>query len=126
MINTASHCPCGSGNSFGACCKAIHISHAAAAGAEQLMRARYSAFVVRNIDFLYNTFHPSTRRFQDKNAIRKWSVENKWMQLHILKTTFQTVEFEAHYLNTEMEVQIHHEKSTFKKLGNLWYYVDGK
>ncbi|WP_333802368.1 YchJ family metal-binding protein, partial [Sphingobacterium multivorum] len=37
-----------------------------------------------------------------------------------------TVEFEAHYLDPQMEVHIHHEKSTFKKQGDLWYYVDGR
>ncbi len=90
------------------------------------MRARYSAFAVRDIDFLYNTFHPTTRRFQNKHAIQQWAQENKWMQLNILKATFATVEFEAHYLDSTMELQIHREKSTFKQQGNLWYYVDGQ
>jgi len=87
---------------------------------------RYSAFVTQQIDFLYDTFHPSTRRFQNKQAIGQWAQDNKWMQLAILKSTLHTVEFEAHYLDPQMEVHIHHEKSTFKKQGDLWYYVDGR
>lgn len=126
MIAATHSCPCGSGATFGECCLQIHYTHAKATTAEALMRARYSAFVVGNIDFLYDTFHPTTRRFQNKNAIEQWAKENKWMQLSILKATFSTVEFEAHYLDTTMEVQMHHEKSTFKQQGNLWYYVDGR
>lgn len=126
MIESGQLCPCGSGNTYSECCQQIHLSHANATTAEALMRARYSAFVVRHIDFLYNTFHPSTRRFQNKQAIGQWAQENKWMQLSILKSTPHTVEFEAHYLDPQMEVQIHHEKSTFKKQGDLWYYVDGR
>lgn len=126
MIETGYLCPCGSGIPYTECCQQIHRSHAKAITAEMLMRARYSAFVVQDIDFLYNTFHPSIRRFQNKNAIRQWAVENKWMQLIILKSTLQTVEFEAHYLDANLEVQKHHEKSTFKKQGELWYYLDGR
>ncbi|WP_241254986.1 YchJ family metal-binding protein [Sphingobacterium sp. DR205] len=126
MTETTHSCPCGSGLTFAECCQQVHSNYTKATTAEALMRARYSAFVVGNIDFLYNTFHPTTRRFQNKNAIEQWAKENKWMQLNILKATFSTVEFEAHYLDSELQVQIHHEKSTFKQQGDLWYYVDGR
>ncbi|WP_367209539.1 YchJ family protein [Sphingobacterium sp. R2] len=118
-------CPCGTGINYDECCQQIHRCHAKAHTAEALMRARYSAFVKKEIDFLYRTFHPSTRRFQNKQAIGHWAIENKWMQLQILKSTLHTVEFEAHYLDAQMQVQVHHEKSTFKKQGDLWYYVEG-
>ncbi|WP_293884521.1 YchJ family protein [Sphingobacterium sp. UBA1498] len=125
MIESADLCPCGTGITYGECCRQVHRFHAKASTAEALMRARYSAFVKKEIDFLYHTFHPSTRRFQNKQAIGQWAMENKWMQLNILKSTLHTVEFEAHYLDAQMHVQIHHEKSTFKKQGDLWYYVEG-
>jgi len=125
MIKANDACPCCSGSAFSECCQLIHLSPAKAQTAEALMRARYSAFATADIDFLYNTYHPTTRRFQNKNSIQQWAMENKWMQLVILKSTIHTVEFEAHYLDANMEVQVHHEKSTFKKQGELWYYVDG-
>lgn len=118
-------CPCNSGLDFQSCCELIHVDQKAASTAEQLMRARYSAFVVRNIDFLYNTFHPNTRRFQHKKDIEQWAIENKWMQLEIVKATNSTVEFKAHFLDANLEIHIHHEKSNFKQTQNLWYYVDG-
>lgn len=126
MIETPYSCPCGSGLTFAECCRQVHSNHTKATTAEALMRARYSAFAVGNIDFLYNTFHPTTRRFQHRDAIQQWAQENKWKQLNILKATSSTVEFEAHYLDSALQVQIHHEKSTFKQQGDLWYYVDGR
>ncbi|MFZ4861817.1 YchJ family protein [Sphingobacterium sp. Mn56C] len=118
-------CPCGSDLDFTACCQPIHTGSKDAQTAEQLMRARYAAFSMHNIDFIYNSFHPSTRRFQQKNAIEQWAKENKWMQLAVLKTTATTVEFEAHYLDPDLNTQIHHEKSTFKQLHGRWFYLDG-
>lgn len=120
------NCPCGSNNEFGLCCESIHQNPALAQNAEQIMRARYSAFVVQNIDFLFNTFHPTNRRFQSKQEIKNWALENKWMQLEIIETSTQTVTFKAHYLDPDFETQIHYEKSNFRQLNNIWYYVDGK
>lgn len=119
-------CPCGSSHEYSACCELIHLNQATAETAEQLMRARYSAFVLQEIDFLYASFHPTTRRFQNKNEIQAWATQNKWMQLEIIKTTTNTVEFKAHYLDTDFIPQVHHEKSNFKQLQNIWYYVDGR
>lgn len=120
------NCPCGNNKSYNACCEIVHQDHSKAFTAEELMRARYTAFVIQNIDFIYNTFHPTTRRFQDKGDIEIWAKESRWMQLVIIKSTSNTVEFKAYYLDTEtMEVNIHHEKSNFKQLQNVWYYVDG-
>ena len=118
-------CPCGSDMDLSNCCGLIHNNLAAASTAEQLMRARYTAFVIQNIDFIYNTFHPTTRRFQQKADIQKWAIESKWMGLEIVKSTNNTVEFKAHYLDQNLQPQLHHEKSTFKQVQNQWYYLDG-
>lgn len=119
-------CPCGSGQTYAVCCAPVHAQPAAALTAEALMRARYCAFAKGLIDFLYDTYHPQVRRFQQKAAIAQWASENKWMQLEIVHATLSTVEFKAHYLNLAGEVEIHHEKSTFKQLGKSWYYADGR
>lgn len=119
-------CPCNSQKEYSECCGKIHQDPKNAASAEQLMRARYSAFVRQEIDFIYNTFHPTTRRFQNKKDIAIWAQENKWMQLEIVQSSTHTVEFKAHFLDMDGQVQIHHEKSTFKQQQNYWYYVDGK
>src|SRR4051794_34871714 len=56
-----SRCPCGSGTPFDECCRQWHRSAAGAPTAEQLMRSRFSAFVVGDSGYLLRTWHPSTR-----------------------------------------------------------------
>jgi len=119
------NCPCGSNITFATCCENIHKNPKEIQSAEMLMRARYAAFTVHNIDFIYQTFHPTTRRYQNKKDIEQWAKENKWMQLEIVRTTHNTVEFKAYFLDKELNTQVHHEKSTFKIFQGQWYYLDG-
>lgn len=119
-------CPCGNNKDYTDCCQKIHLDQKKALSAEMLMRSRYTAFVKHDIEFLYNSFHTSTRRFQNKKEIEQWAVESKWMHLEILNTSNNTVEFKAHYLDPNLELQIHHEKSNFKEEQGIWHYVDGK
>ncbi|MEN5232176.1 YchJ family protein [Sphingobacterium faecium] len=125
MTTQHTTCYCGQSLPYENCCKKVHIDQKEAKTAEQLMRARYSAFVVQNIDFLYKSFYVATRGFQNKKEIRKWAEESKWLQLQILRTNTNTVEFEAHYLDAQLNLQIHHEISRFKQTEGIWYYVDG-
>lgn len=119
------NCPCGNDSTFAQCCELIHTEPKKAQTAEQLMRARYSAFVMKNITFLYDTFHPNTRRFQNKKEIEQWALENRWMKLEIVQVTKHKVEFKAYYLDPNLATKVHHEKSTFEMLHNTWFYVEG-
>lgn len=125
-LNMNMNCYCGSENNYEDCCKTVHLDLKNAESAEQLMRARYSAFCLSLVDFLYNSFHPNSRRFQKKTEIEQWSKENKWEGLEIIKATENTVEFMAFYMDPFGEKQQHHEKSRFQKLQGTWYYVDGR
>jgi SEC-C motif-containing protein len=118
-------CPCGSENTYNDCCNIIHQDLQKATTAEELMRARYTAYVTYNIDFIYNTYHTSTRGYQNKKEIENWAKECKWMFLEIVKSKLNTVEFKAHYVDGTMNTYVHHEKSTFKQVQDKWYYVDG-
>ena len=60
MRPTAS-CPCGSDEPFGRCCLPLHLGERQAETAEQLMRARYSAYAVDDLDYVWRTWHPRTR-----------------------------------------------------------------
>lgn len=119
------NCNCGSGREYEGCCQPIHQDLKKAETAEQLMRARYCAFTLLLIDFLYDSFHPDTRRFQQKKAIEAWARENKWMQLEVIAHSKNTVEFRAHFLNAALDPEVHHEKSNFKQQHGIWYYLDG-
>ncbi len=125
MTTQNTTCYCGNRQPYEDCCMRIHLDQKQAQTAEQLMRARYSAFAVQDINFLYESFYVATRGFQNKKEIQKWAEESKWLQLQIVRTNINTVEFEAHYLDAQLNLQIHHEISRFKQTEGIWYYVDG-
>jgi len=54
-------CPCGSGRGYADCCGRWLETDQAALTAEQLMRSRYSAYVLAREDYLLATWHPSSR-----------------------------------------------------------------
>ncbi|WP_369745324.1 YchJ family protein [Paenarthrobacter sp. AMU7] len=121
-----SACPCLSGDQYVDCCARFHRRDADAPTAEQLMRSRYSAFVVMDPDYILSTWHASTRPESiDLDA------DMLWRRLDIVSTseggpldTTGTVEFAAHYrLDGERGVQ--REVSRFVREGKRWFYVDG-
>lgn len=118
-------CPCDSTLNYEDCCAPYHNKIKTAPTAEALMRSRFCAFALHLVDYLYQTTYPNQRKNHSKAAILNWAVSNKWMQLEIIKATSNTVEFKAHYLDKNLDAQVHHEKSTFKQLNGVWYYVDG-
>ena len=44
--------------------------------AEQLMRSRYSAFVLKNIPYIVQTTVPSQQTLLDEKALQDWADEN--------------------------------------------------
>ncbi len=50
-------CPCGSGHAYARCCQVFHDGDEPS-DAEQLMRSRFSAFVLKRSGYLYRTLHP--------------------------------------------------------------------
>jgi len=58
---TPTRCPCLSGETYDHCCGPFHAGRAQAPTAEQLMRSRYSAFAVGDVEYLRATWHPRTR-----------------------------------------------------------------
>ena len=67
----------------------------------------------------------SQRKQYSKTEILKWSKSNTWIKLEVLNSSDKIVEFKAYYLDEKLNATIHHEKSTFKKEGTVWFYVDG-
>ncbi|WP_308116760.1 YchJ family metal-binding protein [Nocardioides sp. TRM66260-LWL] len=54
-------CPCGAGRPYDACCGRLHRGAAQAVTAEELMRSRYAAFALGDVEHLLRTWHPRTR-----------------------------------------------------------------
>lgn len=124
-------CYCQSQKTFDHCCAPIHKGERVAATAEELMRSRYSAFVVADINYLMRSHHVSTRPVNDKKEMLRWTKSVQWMGLQIVsKSAGQAsdteghVEFRASYLE-QGQPQCIYENSYFVKEKGLWYYKSG-
>ncbi len=125
-------CPCGSKLEYEACCGPIHSGNVVPTTAERLMRARYSAFVKGEIDFIVETTHPKSKDEIDIESIKKWANDSTWigLQIHSVKGgTAQDnkgeVEFSCQFKINDKDLK-HHEHSFFEKSGDRWYFLDGK
>lgn len=118
-------CPCLSGEQYADCCGRFHRGDAEAPTAAQLMRSRYSAFVVLDAGYLLRTWHPNTRP-----PVVEFDRGMQWRRLDILSTSRGgpldsegIVEFEAHFRH-DGERGVHHETSRFVRQDRRWYYLD--
>ena len=126
------NCPCGSGSPFATCCEPIITGVQLAETAEQLMRARYSAHVTADIDFLYESTHPDFRQGYDHKGTKSWAENSEWLGLEILGTTAGgivdtegEVEFVASFRSSEGSRR-HHERGQFKREDNIWLFTEGE
>lgn len=119
------HCPCGSGKEYAHCCEKYILGLQLAPTALDLMRSRYTAYVVRNADYLMATTHERKRNHFSKKEILRWASENQWKQLQIVAFDDCTVEFKAHFIGADGSEYTHHERSTFAKIKEQWFYEDG-
>ena len=117
-------CPCGSGESYAACCGRLHRGEGRAATAEQLMRSRYSAFAVGDRDYLLRTWFPATAP-----AALDLDDDLRWVRLDVTDVarggfldTDGEVEFTAHYRSGTVR-STQHERSAFVREGGRWLYV---
>jgi SEC-C motif domain protein len=91
------------------------------------MRSRFSAFVVRDADYLIRSWHPATRP-----ARVDFDPGLRWERLVVLGSTdggpFNTegtVEFRAHYTQDGQEGRLR-EVSRFVRHEGAWVYLDGE
>ena len=116
-------CPCNPEKKYSECCQKAHKNIYTVSTAAQLMRSRYSAFVLANVNYLQKSHHSSTRpNKQEKRDIEKWTKSVNWLKLEILNTTENTVEFKA-FFNENGVINYIHENSKFCKEHEHWVYL---
>ena len=127
-----STCPCGSHAAYSQCCGLLHTG-AKAKNAEQLMRSRYSAYVLEMQPYLLATWHESSRPSSIFDAPTS-TQKTHWLGLAIKNAypsstqpaTQSHVEFIARYKIGGGGAQRLHEVSRFILEENQWFYVDGE
>ena len=125
-------CACGSGNPYSDCCEKIISGDEAARTAEQLMRARYSAYVFAKMEFIFESTHPDHREGYDHVATKVWAETAEWKELEILSTykggekdSVGEVEFVARF-NEKGTAREHHEIGQFRLKDGRWYFTEGR
>ncbi|UJF18674.1 SEC-C domain-containing protein [Vibrio sp. SS-MA-C1-2] len=129
-------CYCGQPQTYQQCCQPIHENPKLALRPEQLMRARYSAHLTDNVDFIINTYHPSCYASGYRQSIID-TIALKWMRLEVIDSSDieldeqqqplvheAFVEFKAYYLEHEY-LSCLHENSRFLFQDQQWFYIDG-
>ena len=123
-------CPCGSGKDLDDCCRP-YIDGASAPTAEALMRSRYTAFVLGELDHVERTHAPEAQGDFVRAELEQTAREVKWVGLEILRTSdggegddTGTVEFAAKF-QKDGATHVHHELSSFRRVDGAWAYVDG-
>ena len=121
-------CPCGSAQTYPQCCGRFHSGplHLQAPDAATLMRSRYSAFVLDQLDYLYNTWHSSTRPAQ----LEPNPPGTRWLGLEVRNhtqtdPTHAMVEFVARVRHDGKASRLH-EISRFVREEGRWYYLNGQ
>ena len=119
-------CPCQSGDPYGRCCGRLHRGEHAAPTAEALMRSRYSAFALGDVDYLRHSWHASTRP-----GDLSLDAETRWLRLEIVRTRAGgpfdregEVEFRAIARDPDGRFVLH-EVSRFTRVDGVWQYLDG-
>ncbi|MGD9591359.1 MAG: YchJ family protein [Candidatus Berkiella sp.] len=122
-------CPCGQQLPFEACCQK-YINGENAPTPETLMRSRYSAYVMSEVDYIANTMQGEPLKDFDKSDTKAWLNDVKWLGLKVIQAKQKSdklgyVSFEARYHYQGKDLAIC-EKSEFHKIDNKWVYVGGK
>lgn len=126
---TPTLCPCASGKALEDCCGRLHRGEAATTPGE-LMRSRYSAYVLGEIDYLVATTLPAQQASLDRAGIEAWSRQSQWLGLTV--ESEQTlpghpphglVTFTARWQDAQGE-HSHQEHSAFVQADGRWYFID--
>ncbi|WP_305806555.1 YchJ family metal-binding protein [Stenotrophomonas sp. YIM B06876] len=127
QISPTSPCPCGHDRAFHQCCGRL-LAGEPAPDAEALMRSRYSAYVLKDVDYLLASWHPDTRPSQ-LSLQEAPGQRTQWLGLSVKQSQLTgedtaQVQFVARYRVGGGSAVKMSEHSRFVRLQGRWYYLD--
>lgn len=132
-MKAVKECPCGSLKSYANCCHRYHDGSEFAPTAECLMRSRYSAFVLQDIDYIIQTTLPALQPLLEVSALKAWAEQTQWHHLEIITTApkigkrHAQVHFRAYFEESGTQ-GCHNERSAFVTINengqDRWYFLD--
>ncbi len=127
-------CPCSSGRPFSACCQPLIRDGVEATTAEALMRSRYSAFALGEVEHLIRTLHPEhpdaalphdALRATLKGACRAYKYTGLSVLEHRTEGEQATVVFRAKVFDRGRDLSFT-EASMFARTAEGWRYLSGE
>lgn len=123
-------CPCGSQNYFMQCCNLYLCEEKIPETPELLMRSRYSAYALANINYIQKTMCGKMLIDFNPEEAEEWAKKVNWRGLQVINSRMETpekgyVEFVAHFIDAGKSRSIH-EISEFNLIDGHWFYVDGQ
>ena len=110
-------CPCQSNQPYADCCQPFHTDERQPETAEQLMRSRYAAYALQQVDYIIRTTVPAQQPQLNRNELAQWAHETRISKHHA------QVSFTAQ-LAQHGEAHVHHEQSFFVQINGAWYFID--
>lgn len=121
-------CYCGSLSAYAECCRPFIIQLKQPETCEQLMRSRYSAYCIKNADYIYMTYHPTQRLANSIQQIADFANNSHFIKLDIMasqQTDNQgSVRFSVSYLQNNLLFEFL-ETSEFI-FEDSWLYTTGR
>lgn len=121
-------CYCGSELAFEQCCQPFINNTAIPSTAEQLMRSRFSAYVINKPAYIQQTYAKEKHAENTVQEIADFATSCRFVALTVINTEQHDnqawVEFEATYFYQNLFCKLH-ERSYFELRDTVWYYVDG-
>ena len=122
-------CPCGSKHDYVTCCEPYLNHKQQPETPEALMRSRYTAYCLADIDYIQKTMQGKALVGFDAVGSKRWATRVNWIKLTVLDMSLESphkgfVEFIATFVDGHVLKSIH-EKSEFIQEEGRWYYVDG-
>jgi SEC-C motif-containing protein len=128
MVLAMDACHCGSGRDLAECCLPVIRGERSAATAEELMRSRYTAFVLGDVDWIMASHHPDTVDEVNAEEVGEWSKGSEWLGLRIRSTedggpedATGVVTFRARYKVQGQQVD-HVERAHFERDNGEWRF----
>lgn len=122
-------CKCGSGLVLNDCCMIFINGDVSATTPELLMRSRYTAHALGNMQYIEKTMAKKALEQFDYNEAVEDYKNIKWLKLEVLGNEVldnknAIVEFKAYYRVNNKKYTLH-ERSRFELIDAKWTYVDG-
>lgn len=123
-------CPCGSAVEYSLCCQPYLSGTQVAPDPSHLMRSRYSAFVMKDAEYLISTWHPNCQAATFRAEIEAGFARTQWLGLAVFEHAAGKNDSEGYVsfiarFNENGKTGAIIERSRFLKENGRWYYIDG-